>query len=96
METKNYTISTARITADRGETLQADIMELGGITAENMMDIFKDLQSEYWNLHKILETQKFDSHWELTETLEKLGQFQIAIKAVGDAYRALVKVKCFS
>ena len=96
MENKNYTISTASITADRGQTLQADIMELGGKTAENMMITFKDLQSEYWKLHKILETHRFDSQWDSTETLEKLGQFQIAIKAVGDAYQALVTVKCFS
>lgn len=95
-ENKTYTSTTAKITAERGNTFQADIMELADIEAEEMMRKITKLKEQYWKLHTDIAQQSFPSSWEQAEALAKLGQLAIAMQALREAYTAMNSVRCFS
>jgi len=95
MTNKTYNCSQARITADKGETMKADIMEIGHEYAEGLQRMREQMLSDYWRLHKEVSETAFKYSGEQIAALEKLGQLGIALKKIDAAHSAVVSVKCW-
>ena len=94
-ENKTYTSITAKVTAEKGNTFEADIMQVADDHAEAIMKRIDDLKQQYWKLHDEITETSFPSSWEQTDALAKLGQLAIAIKALREAYSKMNSVRCF-
>ena len=93
---KNYTASTAKIIADNGETMKADIMQTGDDYAQKLRTIRADLRNDYWQLHNEMGSEaKEVPAGEATAAVAKLGQLALALEAVEKAYSAVNSVRCF-
>jgi hypothetical protein len=95
MTDKTYNCSQAKITAERGNTMKADIMEVGNNYTDNLRVIREQLRSDYWALHTKITEENFSHFGEQSEALEKLGQLAIAMKRVDEAYGAMNSVRCW-
>ena len=91
-----YTCSQAKIIADNGNIMQADIMETGELYTNQLFEIRTNLRKDYWALHGQIASLGFDHMSDQTDAIATLGELALALKAVENAYSALNTVRCFT
>lgn len=95
--TKQYTASTAKIIADRGNPMAADIMECGELFCNNLRTLRDTMHAEYWRLHAEIGNYEFPAgKHEQLEAIAKLGELGMALQALNKAHSAANAVRCFS
>ena len=92
---KKYTASTAQIVADRGNRMEADIMETGEMYTDMVDNIRQQMRKDYWALHGQIANHSFTPGSSQTDAVAKLGQLGLALQAVEKAYSKCSTVRCF-
>jgi hypothetical protein len=91
-----YTVSQAKITADNGNEMKADVMQLGGEVWETLDNVYQALKVDFEELNReILDYDYGYSQDNKIEALAKLGQLAATLKAVQDARSAANAVRCW-
>ena len=93
---KKYGCTQAAIIADKGNVMQADIMQAGEDMAETLLVMRDEVRGKYWDLHKKIGETRFDGFHEQAKACAKLGELALAMKALDKAYSAANTVRCFT
>ena len=95
IDTSTYTCSQAKIIAERGNTMQADIMQAGDTLAERLFNMRDEQRQQYWLLHGKIASHGFSPGSDQIDAVAKLGQLAMALKALDAAYSAANSVRCW-